>query len=475
LEDAHNDVRNDDAVEVRKPMMREQWDHQLGMGGCHMKVDRKRFKTLFVVAGVAMALVAGMVSTVPSAYAGGMIKVDDDQYISLGMGIRTSFTSGEDRSASGGQWDNTFAVDNARVYINGGIHKYVKFTFNTECFNCSVNGGGINGPPGGQFNGNSGMGLIDAIGKFEFSRTVNFWVGRTLVPTERGELNGPFYHQVYDGFRTPFNQSDISGGFGRGGAGAFGRDNGIVFFGKVDPAGTHLLYALSVFTGLQSNGGLGGGPNQRSTLKYAGRLQWNLLADEQANNPGYYTAGGYYGAYGDVLALAISGEYQNQGVGSFENPSPYKTFIADILYEKVMTDKGVFTFNAEYKRYWTQNLAAYSDAGCFCMFNGTSFTTYALYLFPEEIGIGRFQPYARYTYINSVYQDGGGQDEYEGGVNYVISGFNARMSAFWRHDSGNGGPRNGAGFASTVLASGTGLAPSSKHSDAFILALQMQY
>jgi len=435
-----------------------------------MKVVQKRRWKILLAAGATMALVAGMVSTVPSVYAGGTIKSDDeDKYISLGMGIRTSFTSGEDRSASGAQWDNTFAVDNARVYINGGIHKYVKFTFNTECFNCSVNGGA-------GFNGNSNMGLIDAIGKFEFSRTINFWVGRTLVPTERGELNGPFYHQVYDGFRTPFNQSDISGGFGRGGAGAFGRDNGVVFFGKVDPGGTHVLYALSVFTGLQSSAGVG--PNQRSTLKYAGRLQWNLLADEQANNPGYYTAGGYYGDYGDVLALAVSGEYQNQGVGSFANPSPYKTFIADILYEKVLTDKGVFTFNAEYKRYWTQKLAAYNDADCFCMFNGTSFTTYALYLFPQEIGIGRFQPYARYTYINSVYQDGGGQDEYEAGLNYVISGFNARLSAYWRQDSGNAGPRNGAGFTSTfangINADG-GLTPSSKHSDTFVAALQLQY
>ena len=434
-----------------------------------MKVAQRSRWKMFMVAGAAVALVAGMAFTVPSAYAGGTIKSDDeDKYISLGMGIRTSFTSGEDRSASGAQWNNSFAVDNARVYINGGIHKYVKFTFNTECFNCSVGAGA-------GFAGNSNIGLIDAIGKFEFSRTINFWVGRTLVPTERGELNGPFYHQVYDGFRTPFNQSDISGGFGTGGAGAFGRDNGVVFFGKVDPFGTHVLYALSVFTGLQSSAGAGGGPNQRSTLKYAGRLQWNLLADEQANNPGYYTAGGYYGDYGDVLALAVSGEYQNQGVGSFDNPSPYKTFIGDILYEKVLADKAVFTFNAEYKRYWTQNLAAYSDAGCFCMFNGTSFTTYALYLFPQEIGIGRFQPYGRYTYINSVYQDGGGQDEYEGGLNYVISGFNARLSAFWRHDSGNAGPRNGAGFASTLNAAGTGLVPGSKHSDTFVAALQLQY
>jgi hypothetical protein len=446
-----------------------------------MKVAEKRRWKILLVAGATLALVAGMISTVPSAYAGGTIKADDDKYISIGMGIRTSFTSGEDRSASGAQWDNTFAVDNARVYINGGIHKYVKFTFNTECFNCSVNLGGVaqNNIPGSgpsnnnQFNGNANVGLIDAIGKFEFTRTINFWVGRTLVPTERGELNGPFYHQVYDGFRTPFNQSDISGGFGRGGAGAFGRDNGVVFFGKVDPFGTHLLYALSVFTGLQSAAGFG--PNQRSTLKYAGRLQWNLLADEQANNPGYYTAGGYYGDYGDVLALAVSGEYQNQGVGSLANPSPYKTFIGDILYEKVLTDKGVFTFNAEYKRYWTQNLAAYSDPDCFCMFNGTSFTTYALYLFPQEIGIGRFQPYGRYTYINSVYQDGGGQDEFEGGLNYVISGFNARLSAFWRHDSGNAGPRNGAGFTSSLNAAGTGLTPSSKHSDSFVAALQLQY
>ena len=446
-----------------------------------MKVAEKRRWKILLVAGATMALVAGMISTVPSAYAGGTIKVDDDKWISLGMGIRTSFTSGEDRSASGAQWDNTFAVDNARVYINGGIHKYVKFTFNTECFNCSVGLGGVaqnnnagSGPNNiNQFNGNANMGLIDAIGKFEFSRTINFWVGRTLVPTERGELNGPFYHQVYDGFRTPFNQSDISGGFGTGGAGAFGRDQGVVFFGKVDPVGTHVLYALSVFTGLQSAAGFG--PNQRSTLKYAGRLQWNLLNDEQANNPGYYTAGGYYGDYGDVLALAVSGEYQNQGVGSFAHPSPYKTFIGDILYEKVLSDKGVFTANAEVKRYWTQSLAAYGDADCFCMFNGTSVTGYVLYLFPQEIGIGRFQPYGRYTYINSVYQSGGGNDEFEAGVNYVISGFNARMSAYFRTGANNNGPQNGAGFVSSLNAAGTGLNQSSKHNDSFVVGLQLQY
>jgi hypothetical protein len=200
-----------------------------------------------------------------------------------------------------------------------------------------------------------------------------------------------------------------------------------------------------------------------------------LLADEQANNPGYYTAGGYYGDYGDVLALAVSGEYQNQGVGSFANPHSYKTFIGDILYEKVLPDKGVLTANAEVKRYWTQNLAAYGDGDCFCMFNGTSVTGYVLYLFPQEIGIGRFQPYGRYTYINSVYQSGGGNDEFEAGVNYVISGFNARFSAYWRSAANNNGPQNGAGFVSSLNAAGTGLNQSSKHNDSFVVGLQMQY
>ncbi len=129
-----------------------------------MKVDGKRVKTLFVVAGATMAFVAGMISTAPSVYAGGTIKADDDQWISVGMGVRTSFNMAEDASASGGQGSNTFGINNARIYINGKIHKYVGFEFNTECFNCTVNGGGTAG-----FGGNSNIGMLDAIGKFEFN------------------------------------------------------------------------------------------------------------------------------------------------------------------------------------------------------------------------------------------------------------------------------------------------------------------
>lgn len=418
-----------------------------------MKVGQKRRWNMFVVAGATMALVAGMVSTVPSVYAGGMIKADDDKYISIGMGIRQSFNMVEDGSASGKQWSNSFAIDNARIYINGGIHKYVKFAFNTECFSCNNTVSPLTG-------GSGTVGLLDAIGQFEFNELVNFWIGRTLVPTERGELNGPFYHAVYDGFRTPFNPADFSAGFGAGGAGKYGRDNGAVFFGKVHPGGTHVQYVLSVFQGQRS--ALNVGPNQRDSLKYAGRLTWNLLNDE--SNPGYYTSGTYYGTAGDILALAVGGEYQNAGAGSNANTSTFGSFVGDVLFEKVLPgNMGVFTANAEYKRYWAQSLAAAADPDCFCVFSGSSVTAYALYLFPQEIGIGRFQPYGRYTFVNSVFTNA--LDEFEFGTNYVISGHNARISAFFRTGS----------LAPTGGPATLGAIPGVGHQDSVHLALQLQY
>ena len=459
-----------------------------------MKVDRKRVKTLFVVAVATLALVAGMASTAPSAYASGTIKLDDDKWISLGMGLRTSFNMVEDGSGSGGQYSNTFGVNNARIYINGKIHKYVGFEFNTECFNCTAGAGNGNGSSGNAFGANSSIGMLDAIGKFEINEQVNVWFGRMLVPTERGELNGPFYHAVFDGFRTPFNQSDFSGNFGTGGAGLYGRDNGVTFFGKVHPGSTHLQYVGGIFTGLQSGGSAcnlpfltqtGGGtivvtpatyggacgPNQRNQLKYAGRLTWNLLNEEK--NPGYYTSGTYYGTAGDILALAVGGEYQNSGAGTAINSSFYGNLTTDLLFEKVLGEKGgVVTVNAEFKRYWAQSAAAFTDAsanggGCFCMFGGTAWTGYVLYLFPQEIGIGRFQPYGRYTGQNSEFA--GVREEFELGLNYVIAGHNARISTYWR--TGN------IGSNGTYNGQNTNYAPGStgQHLDTFVAALQLQY
>ncbi|MDH5739327.1 MAG: hypothetical protein OEY77_03270 [Nitrospira sp.] len=425
---------------------------------------KRQWKTV-LVAGAVTALVAGMGSPLPSAYAGGTIKADDDKWISIGMGIRTSFNAIE--GAAGGHYSNDFKVDNARIYIDGQIHKYVKFTFNTECFNCNVGGGGTH------FGGNSNIGLLDAIGKFEINELVNLWVGRTLVPSERGELNGPFYHATFDGFRTPFFPADFSGNFpgGPGGAtggqaGLYGRDNGAVFFGKIHPFGTHLMYVASVFTGNR------GGPNPTGSLLYAGRLQWNLLNDEV--NPGYYTSGTYYGTAGDILAISGNVTHQKDGAG---NPtvagatSDFTGLSADLLMEKVLpNDMGVVTFNGEFKRFFANygTQAFQPGAGafgtCFCIFNGHSWSVYVLYLFPKEIGIGRFQPYVRFTEISPRYANE--RNEWETGVNYIIAGHNARVSAYYRYGDLNGSP---GGFS--FIAPGQPV----QKVDSFHVALQLQY
>ena len=315
------------------------------------------------------------------------------------------------------------------------------------------------------------MGILDAIGKFEISEPINVWFGRMLVPTERGELNGPFYHAVYDGFRTPLNPADFSTNFGAGGAGMYGRDNGVTFFGKIHPGGTHVQYAAGIFTGTRSGAFGGPGPNLRNSLKYAGRLTWNLLNEEK--NPGYYTSGTYYGTAGDILAIAVGGEYQNAAAGSLLNPAPFGAVVSDLLFEKVLpNNNGVFTFNAEYKRYWSGNLASHSDATTapgfsnFPIFAGTSVTAYALYLFPQEVGIGRFQPYGRYTFVNGVHSSA--LDEFEAGVNYVIAGHNARISSWWRH--GNIAPTSPGYPAFTGI-----VGANNPHQDSFQLALQLQY
>lgn len=435
-----------------------------------MKVELSRLWKKVLVAGAAVVLVAGAVSTPTSVYAGGTIKADDDKWISVGMGIRSSFSAIEGAGGSSRHYSNDFAIDNARIYINGSIHKYVKFTFNTDCFNCGGGPGGQgNGSAGSLFGNNSSMGLLDAIGKFEFDEKFNIWFGRTLMPSERGELNGPFYHATYDGFRTPFFSADYSDNFPRGGnagsfggnAGLYGRDNGAVFFGKFHPFGTHLMYAAAVSTGLR------GATNQGSSLMYTGRLQWNLLNDE--DNPGYYTSGTYYGTAGDIVAIAGNVQHQKDGAGSpTTGTSDFTGVSVDLLIEKLLPNNmGVFTFNGEFKRFFANygvNSAA-NTTDSFRVFNGDSWSVNALYLIPQQVGIGRFQPYVRFVSIDPRYS--AMRQEFEYGLNYIISGHNARISAYGRY-----GDINSKGFAGGGAYSPTA---AGDKVDSFHVALQMQY
>ena len=294
--------------------------------------------------------------------------------------------------------------------------------------------------------------VLDEIAKIDINPHFNIWAGRILVPAERQELNGPFYSSTYDAYKTPFYSSDFSVDFGAGGAGVYARDHGVNIWGAAGPDGA-FQYVVGIFSGLRSSGG--SGPNQSDNPLIAARFAYNFLNVEK--NPAYYTSGTYYGGLGDILTVAVAVQHQKHGAGSLADPADFTGFSADILYEKDLGASGVFTFNGEYKHF----SAGYSaDGDAFNMFDGDSFSIVGLYLLPNKIGPGQFQPYLRFT---GVYPDkSSNRDEVEAGVNYIIDGHNARVSLFYQHGD--------------IATKGLNYAPGAAGSkvDAIKLALQIQ-
>lgn len=219
---------------------------------------RKKRQNFFAQVALLAVLVVGFLPLSPEANAIDLMPskpkwaIDETKWVTVGMGFRGSGIWAENRD-----YRNDFSIDNARVYVNGQVHQYVKFELNTDCFFCNNTHSGDS--PKMQYN------ILDAIGKVEVNRYVNMWGGRMLVPTERGELSGPFFQATHDAFKTPFFSQDFSTKFGSGGAGRYGRDDGGTFWGSVEPGfikGT-LSYAVGVYRGLQSSSTIG--PNQEMT------------------------------------------------------------------------------------------------------------------------------------------------------------------------------------------------------------------
>ena len=354
-------------------------------------------KMTALAALVAAQLVGG------SAFAGAKIENDDGtKWLSVGIGARTSFSSVEDGAPNGSDRSTDFNLDSARIYLNGQIHENVKFELNTECIFC-----------GGD---NEEYRILDAIAKFEFNPAFNVWAGRLLVPSDRAEMDGPYYANTYDGFKTPFYPSDQSGTHGTGGAGVYGRDEGVVVWGGLGSE-ARFTYALGVFDGLE------GGSNQEDNFLYGARFSYNFLNVEK--NPGYYTSSTYFGGESDVFTVSLAYQYQEDGTGTAADAGDFTGYSVDALYETVLSNDGVVTVEAEFKDFDTDG-----KAGGLGLFEGDAWTTTALYMFPTEIGIGKVQPYVRYSDWSP--ETGRDTDETEVGFNYIISGHNTRISVLYQ-------------------------------------------
>jgi hypothetical protein len=372
-------------------------------------------KKIAGLVAIATSLMAGSVS------AGAKFEDGEDRWLSIGIGARTSFTAVEDASPSGDDWSSDFNLDSARIYINGQINQYVGFEFNTECFWCSSNA-----PFDTEY------GILDAIGKFSISPEFNIWVGRMLVPADREEMSGPYYANIWNAFKTPWEPADFGEDHDEGSAGLYGRDEGVTVWGKLGER-SQFTYAVGAFEGYEALDNTDA--DQDDNLLYAMRLSYNFLGVENA--PAYYTGSTYYGGVGDIFTVSVAAQYEADASGTAADEGDFTGLFADILYEKVLASGGVATLEAAYKDFDLDGKANPN----FPLFEGDSWKVTGLYMFPDVIGIGKIQPYVAYSEIDSdLDTDAYGDTEtLDIGFNYIIDGFNSRVSVAYSTTDVDGG------------------------------------
>jgi len=348
---------------------------------------------------LATTVAAAVMVPAINANAGGTITFGEDKSVTVGLGIRTSFTSQEDAAPNGSSRDKDFNLDSVRLYTSASLNKYIKGTFNTER------------------NADDSVRVLDAYGQFEFMPEFNVWAGRMLPPTDRANLDGPYYLNAwsYPGVVSRY-QSIFAG-----------RDNGVTVWGKL--LDKHLVYSVGAFEGNNaSTAGSGAlSPNRKDDLMYSARVQYDFW---EANlDPAYYTSSVYYGK--DVLSIALVGMYQKDAVGTIGTKDDYLAYNIDAVLEKVLP-MGVLNLEGAAYKYDFDNAAVAAD-GSFTQ-AGKAYLGLASFMFPDVIGWGKFQPYTRYQKFSADGTASLDVKEYDLGLNYIIDNHNARISTVYTHN-----------------------------------------
>ncbi|HET8710893.1 MAG TPA: porin [Spongiibacteraceae bacterium] len=355
-----------------------------------------------------MALATAGVLSTSFAQAGGTINIGPDQSVSVGFGLRSSFSSIENAAPDGDGRSKDFSLDSVRLYMGASLNKYIKATFNTEK------------------TGDNRVQVIDGIAQFEPMPEFNVWMGRMLPPTDRSNLDGPYYLLAWS----------YPGLVSRYPGYAVGRDNGLLAWGNIDKK---VVYSVGAFEGHNNQAGMS---SEKDNLLYAGRVAINLLDPELA--PAYYTGSTYYGA-ADIFTIGLVAQHQTDGVGTAANKGDFNAYNIDVLYETKNTGSGSFTFEGAYYKYDTDDtvdVAGPADGiGNFGgIVQGKAYLASAAYLFPQQVGMGMFQPYVRYEkFETDLPGDSSEPERTDIGVNYIISGPNAKLSlTYFDEDDDNG-------------------------------------
>jgi hypothetical protein len=213
-----------------------------------------------------------------------------------------------------------------------------------------------------------------------------------------------------------------------------GRDKGLLAWGKVFDK--KLVYSVGAFEGHNNYDELS---SESDNLLYAGRLAINFLDPELA--PAYYTGSTYYGA-ADILTVGLVMQHQADGVGTADAKGDYNAYNIDVLFETKDTGSGSVTLEGAYYDTDTDDTVdtGNGEKNTGGLTQGKSYLLGAGYLFPQKVGWGQFQPYVRFQKFDrdevegtggpaAPQQFGADSKQFDIGVNYVIAGPNAKISA----------------------------------------------
>ncbi|MBF4991800.1 porin [Methylophilus sp. QUAN] len=377
----------------------------------------------------------GMVAS--NAHAGATISFGEDKFLHLGLGLRAAYTSASDGAADGKSRSNDFDVYSTRIYTSAQLNRVIKGTLNLEGTH------GAESTTGGSKLGEN-FEIYEAIAQFEFAPEFNLWAGRMLTPSDRSNLDGPYFLSswLYPGVVAQY-PSQLAG-----------RDTGVTVWGKL--IDQHLIYSVGSFEG---HNNFKGASSEDDNLLYAGRVQYDFWGEGMT--PAYYTASTFYGK--DYLSIGFASQYQKNGVGSANLKGDYLAYNADLLWEKDVgfgfldVEAGIYKFDTDGRSDVSKSLLTSTPsltANVGGIKQGKAYLFSSALLFPQQIGWGKLQPYFRYQKFDadSTKGDGGALSvdvlssetkQYDYGVHYVIDGHNARLSAtYTKNDYSNAKDEN---------------------------------
>lgn len=300
-------------------------------------------------------------------------------------------------------------IGETNVVLSGQVHRFVKW----QAGFAGLLGGG----------GATSAALLDLVAKLELADALNLWLGRMPIPSDRASLSTVWsitpwtLPGQYGSFAVvPLGGERAIAGLRRG---DLDRGDGVTLWGQT--GGGRFKYYVGAF---------GLGEPARSPL-YSARLALDLLDPE----PGYRTAGSYYGGR-DVLALGAAVQHRTQGSRPAEGadglPADFDAVAADLLLEVGGNTTGVLDVEGAFAKVWGKNeVVSYQFFGL------------VSYLVPLEVGFGRFQPLLRVQHAGpGAAADRGDFSSIDTQLGYIVDGNHTRASLGWTYTRVRGQPEN---------------------------------